>query len=1282
LFAALHQEDLPELISSSDPSDDEAYFEYEDGFLGALPQSPWGWKFDDGSGEWLPGIGLRQRWKSRDKELSPKPAEYRRRPSPLPQAQQAPQALAAYHSQEAVAARHTGRIAPIAHIAPVAPVAPVTLAAPDPHTIFMVVDTGSTHFIFNGSKHAMTDYVSQGTRVGTVSDKNGLSAVGVGTLPLTLTSSSGAHMDIDFSKVLHAPSATHSLISISSIREKKICLQIDEDLAGIFINDDKGVERFFEAKEVGGLFFLTGTLRLRPFPGPIALAGTAAHVAAPDSRIHKMAKVVHESCGHMHWKKIIQGIKSGTIKTICSFTAAQLNELLPIKNFFCVSCNKYKKVLNSQPAKSAKPTVYQKWEHLEIDNCGPFPGQRGGHSNICVAVEAATNTGILFKRGTLNGEDSAQIIETIDNTARKTTEGARSIRTDLGTDWTSNRVAGVLAARGITPQRVTKDGHGGIGKVERRMRTLQERALCQLDHCSNDDQKREWLMFSIEYINFIDNWNSMLPVPRAEQLTGTTNPCRFLPFGCRASTVAPRRKGNGRSQSYGYHEEFVFVGCSTMHKGGYKFYNQETDKVVVRGDVHSISFFVDQFPWKTEQARMEPREPFPGPIMDLPRPPPSAPVAFPSPISSASSSVASTPSVFPSPVSDAASSVASTPSSVHPVDPLSDISSRQPLSQVAVDDNMDSSDPRTENILQSFEQISIDDEMNDSSHERLQDEYAGRAFCGVTIGPADVSPQPCSERRIPKSIKDGFQDPERKQALVKEFMAHVNNHTFVMVDNPNYGPDADPDNKMHIMRMHMLQSDKIDEKGNVSLAKARMVVDGSTQDKTGMSFEKYAPNLTKESFKLLCKMAVQQAKVLRGLDVVSAFLLTTLAVGEVYYCYPPPGFELLCAEAGIPSRRGQVLMLKSAVYGLKSGSHDWHSCLTDWLFEYGFVRTTMDPCLFRHADLDLWLGIHTDDGCLVGELPNTDAFVKAISEKFPIKDLGFPKLWCGIQVIRISDTEIHLSNSVYARKMVQKFWDGTAIHGLRSPCPMKDLEPTDPLIQDTVPFRELNGCLLWLTVNTRFDLAKAVNQVSRFASAPTVRSWKAMKRIVRYVAATEDFVLVIKQDPSGDLPLTCSADGSWAPNLFRDSVGGFLWFLGSTLICWKCQISKNITLSTCETELVYVFKGARAGAWLIPLVRAMFRDSIPMPCVIYNDNEGAIALAVEGRYSQNSRHVQVKYMFTHNLIKAGLITVKWMSTHTLHADILTKAFHPSIWSAKLGLFNGSFKCPGLLLSHK
>jgi hypothetical protein len=116
LFAALHQEDLPELISSSDPSDDEAYFEYEDGFLGALPQSPWGWKFDDGSGEWLPGIGLRQRWKSRDKELSPKPAEYRRRPSPLPQAQQAPQALAAYHSQEAVAARHTGRIAPIAHI--------------------------------------------------------------------------------------------------------------------------------------------------------------------------------------------------------------------------------------------------------------------------------------------------------------------------------------------------------------------------------------------------------------------------------------------------------------------------------------------------------------------------------------------------------------------------------------------------------------------------------------------------------------------------------------------------------------------------------------------------------------------------------------------------------------------------------------------------------------------------------------------------------------------------------------------------------------------------------------------------------------------------------------------------------------------------------------------------------------------------------------------------------------------------------------------------------------
>jgi len=47
------------------------------------------------------------------------------------------------------------------------------------------------------------------------------------------------------------------------------------------------------------------------------------------------------------------------------------------------------------------------------------------------------------------------------------------------------------------------------------------------------------------------------------------------------------------------------VGFSTQHKGGYLLWNAETDRVVTRGDVHSLTFYPDELtactPMHTQQ---------------------------------------------------------------------------------------------------------------------------------------------------------------------------------------------------------------------------------------------------------------------------------------------------------------------------------------------------------------------------------------------------------------------------------------------------------------------------------------------------------------------------------------------------------------------------------------------------------------------------------------------------------------------------------------------------------
>ena len=89
-------------------------------------------------------------------------------------------------------------------------------------------------------------------------------------------------------------------------------------------------------------------------------------------------------------------------------------------------------------------------------------------------------------------------------------------------------------------------------------------------------------------------------------------------------------------------------------------------------------------------------------------------------------------------------------------------------------------------------------------------------------------------------------------------------------------------------------------------------------------------------------------------DVVQAFTIPTLDANEVYYCYPPQHFHLLCKERGIPFKKGQVLQLLAALYGLKNASNYWNTEFTQWackLFEAQAVcQRPVFVCIFQtHA---------------------------------------------------------------------------------------------------------------------------------------------------------------------------------------------------------------------------------------------------------------------------------------------------------------------------------------------
>ena len=61
------------------------------------------------------------------------------------------------------------------------------------------------------------------------------------------------------------------------------------------------------------------------------------------------------------------------------------------------------------------------------------------------------------------------------------------------------------------------------------------------------------------------------------------------------------------------------------------------------------------------------------------------------------------------------------------------------------------------------------------------------------------------------------------------------------------------------------------------------------------------------------------------------------------------------------------------------------------------------------------------------------------------------------------------------------------------------------------------------------------------------------------------------------------------------------------------------------------------------------------PTIVWEDNQGAIAIATNPGYHARTKHVDIRYHFIREKITTGLIKVMYKETKYQLADILTKA---------------------------
>lgn len=435
---------------------------------------------------------------------------------------------------------------------------------------------------------------------------------------------------------------------------------------------------------------------------------------------------------------------------------------------------------------------------------------------------------------------------------------------------------------------------------------------------------------------------------------------------------------------------------------------------------------------------------------------------------------------------------------------------------------------------------------------------------------------------------------------------------------------------------------KRDEHGAVDKYKTRLVVLGCLQ-RRGMDFQEvFAPTAQQATFRIILAHAAAFDLELHQFDVETAYLNGGLEGEEVYVLIP--------AEFG-----GGVYRLRKALYGLKQAARAWHAKLLEALVSMGFTASEADPCMFYKGEGEerVYILIYVDDGIIVGKPKTVQAALAAIAGAFDIKEAGKVTYFLGLQIQRDREQgKIWLGQPKYARDTLERF-GMTDCKAMTHPMDVNLHLSRSELPELDVPYSELVGSLLYLTVNTRPDLAYPVGVLSRFVANPQDAHWRAAKRVLRYIAGTLDRGIVYQR---GSPRIEAYTDSDYAGETeTRKSTSGAVILMHGGAVLWRSKLQTVVAASTCEAEYIAAAAAAKEVLWVRKLLGEM--NGRVERIRLYGDNQSALALMQQHTpgASGRTKHIDVAFNFVRHRVMQGDIESVFVGTDEMKADILTKA---------------------------
>ena len=472
-----------------------------------------------------------------------------------------------------------------------------------------------------------------------------------------------------------------------------------------------------------------------------------------------------------------------------------------------------------------------------------------------------------------------------------------------------------------------------------------------------------------------------------------------------------------------------------------------------------------------------------------------------------------------------------------------------------------------------------------------------------------------------------------RRAIQVEWDALVAMNTWVEI------PQSDVDAKHRILTGHWVLTRKPDR------FKARFVVHGNQQRKGIDYTETYAGTARSGSVKVLLALAAIENWQTAQLDACNAFLNAHLK--DLVYVHLPPLFK----------KKGIVLRLLRALYGLATSPREWYMELTAQLKKIGFKQCQGDHSVFINA-YGVILITYVDDMALFGKKQVAiDAAKAELMASYKMRDIGILKTFIGIQIERTSAGSIFIHQTDYTEHILDRFGFKTA-NAVKEPfvhkCALVIRDDQCPQSQIT-QFQEMVGSLMWLATITRPDIQYAVSKLAQFNTNPSEDAMKACKHVFRYLRGTVGKGILYSKDEQFP-DIIGYIDACWGDPNANDprSTTGYVFKLAGGPISWASRRQRTTTTSSTKAKYIAQYSAAKEATYLHQFLGELgFRQE--SATIINADNRGAIALSKGTSSTTRSRHINFQYHYVREKVEEGIISFIYLPTAQMAADGLTKA---------------------------